>query len=113
MVQTVLLPAPFLHRYCPAFTVMRSAAVGRLACVDVGTALGAIRAAVEAGKEIYAASYETRPLNQGSRLMVGELMQDKIPVTRIPDTAAGLMMRAEKIDKVIVGADRITRDAVF
>jgi len=94
-------------------TVLTHCNAGRLACVDVGTALGVIRAAVEEGKEISVISCETRPLNQGSRLTVWELMQDKIPVTLIPDSAAGSMMRKGLIDKVIVGADRITRDAVF
>jgi len=94
-------------------TVLTHCNAGRLACVDVGTALGVIRAAVEEGKAISVVSCETRPLNQGSRLTVWELMQDKIPVTLIPDSAAGLMMRKGLIDKVIVGADRITKDAVF
>jgi len=94
-------------------TVLTHCNAGRLACVDVGTALGVIRAAIDEGKEISVVSCETRPLNQGSRLTVWELMQDKIPVTLIPDSAAGSMMRKGLIDKVIVGADRITRDAVF
>ncbi|MEA1893657.1 MAG: S-methyl-5-thioribose-1-phosphate isomerase [Euryarchaeota archaeon] len=94
-------------------TVLTHCNAGRLACVDVGTALGVIRAAVGEGKEISVVSCETRPLNQGSRLTVWELMQDSIPVTLIPDSAAGMMMRKGLIDKVIVGADRITRDAVF
>ncbi|MEA3280983.1 MAG: S-methyl-5-thioribose-1-phosphate isomerase [Euryarchaeota archaeon] len=94
-------------------TVLTHCNAGRLACVDVGTALGVIRAAVEEGKKLSVISCETRPLNQGSRLTVWELMQDSIPVTLIPDSAAGMMMRKGKIDKVIVGADRITRDAVF
>ncbi len=94
-------------------TVLTHCNAGRLACVDVGTALGVIRAAAEEGKAISVVSCETRPLNQGSRLTVWELMQDKIPVTLIADSAAGLMMRKGLIDKVIVGADRITKDAVF
>ena len=94
-------------------TVLTHCNAGRLACVDVGTALGVIRAAVEVGKAISVVSCETRPLNQGSRLTVWELMQDRIPVTLIPDSAAGMMMRKGLIDKVIVGADRITKDAVF
>ncbi len=40
-------------------------------------------------------------------------MQDKILVTLIPDSAAGMMMRKVLIDKMVVGADQITRDAVF
>ena len=94
-------------------TVLTHCNAGRLACVDVGTAIGVIRAAVEAGKEISVVSCETRPLNQGSRITTWELMQDGIPVTLITDSAAGSMMRGGKIDRVIVGADRITRDAVF
>lgn len=94
-------------------TILTHCNAGRLACVDVGTAIGVIRAAVEAGKEISVISCETRPLNQGSRITTWELMQDQIPVTLITDSTAGSMMRDGKIDRVIVGADRITRDAVF
>ena len=94
-------------------TVLTHCNAGRLACVDVGTAIGVIRAAVEAGKELSVISCETRPLNQGSRITTWELMQDQIPVTLITDSTAGSMMRDGKIDRVIVGADRITRDAVF
>jgi len=94
-------------------TVLTHCNAGRLACVDVGTAIGVIRAVVEAGKEISVISCETRPLNQGSRITTWELMQDRIPVTLIADSTAGSMMREGKIDRVIVGADRITRDAVF
>ena len=86
---------------------------GRLACVGWGTALGVIRSAVAEGKQISVYSCETRPLHQGSRLTAWELSEDKIPVTLICDNMAGMAMRQGKIDKVIVGADRITRDAVF
>ena len=86
---------------------------GRLACVGWGTALGAIRSAVAAGKHIHVYACETRPLHQGSRLTAWELSQDEIPVTLICDDMSGSLMRKGKIDKVIVGADRITRDAVF
>ena len=94
-------------------TVLTHCNAGRLACVDFGTAIGVIRAAVEEGKEIAVVSCETRPLNQGGRITVWELAQDRIPVTLIADSAAGSMMRKGLIDRVIVGADRITRDAVF
>jgi len=86
---------------------------GRLACVGWGTAMGVIRSAVAEGKQISVYSCETRPLFQGSRLTVWELSEDKIPVTLICDSMAGMVMRQGKIDKVIVGADRITKDAVF
>lgn len=86
---------------------------GRLACVDWGTALGVVRSAVAEGKRISVYACETRPLFQGSRLTAWELSEDKIPVTLICDSMAGMVMRQGKIDKVIVGADRITKDAVF
>ncbi len=86
---------------------------GRLACVGWGTALGVIRSAWANGKRISVYSCETRPLFQGSRLTAWELSEDNIPVTLICDNMAGMAMRQGKIDKVIVGADRITKDAVF
>jgi len=86
---------------------------GRLACVGWGTALGVVRSAVAEGKKIHVYACETRPLHQGSRLTAWELSQDGIPVTLICDDMSGSLMRKGKIDKVIVGADRITRDAVF
>lgn len=94
-------------------TVMTHCNAGKMACVDWGTALGVIRSAVEAGKEINVVSCETRPLNQGGRITTWELMQDNIPVTLISDSMSGHVMRKGMIDKVIVGADRITGDSVF
>jgi len=86
---------------------------GRLACVDWGTALGVIRSAIAQGKDIKVIACETRPLNQGSRITAWELMQDNIPVTLITDSMSGHVMRKGMVDRVIVGADRITQDAVF
>ena len=80
---------------------------GALATAGFGTALGVIRAAIKKGKEIKVISTETRPLLQGSRLTSWELISDNIDVTLITDSMAGHFMRAGKIDKVIVGADRI------
>lgn len=40
-------------------------------------------------------------------------MQDNIPVTLIADSMSGHLMRKGVINKVIVGADRITEDVVF
>lgn len=94
-------------------TVLTHCNAGRLACVDWGTALGVIRSAIAQGKDIKVIACETRPLNQGSRITAWELMQDKIPVTLIADSMSGHVMRKGMVDKVIVGADRITQDAVF
>ena len=86
---------------------------GRLACVGWGTALGVVRSAASEGKKIHVYACETRPLHQGSRLTAWELTEDGIPVTLICDSMSGSLMRKGRIDKVIVGADRITKDAVF
>jgi len=94
-------------------SVLTHCNAGRLACVGWGTALGVIRSAAEAGKSISVYSCETRPLHQGSRLTAWELAQDGIPVTLICEGMSGSLMRKGRIDKVIVGADRITKDAVF
>ena len=83
---------------------------GALATGGYGTALGVIRAAVEAGKDIRVYADETRPLLQGARLTTWELMQDKIPVTLICDNAAGHLMRLGRVQACVVGADRIARN---
>ncbi len=81
---------------------------GALATGAYGTALAAIRVAVEQGKRISVFADETRPLLQGARLTVWELMQENIPVTLITDNMAAAVMSLGKIQAVIVGADRIT-----
>lgn len=80
---------------------------GALATAGYGTALGVIRAAVEAGKKISVIADETRPFLQGARLTAWELHKDNIPVTLICDNMAGYLMSKGEIDAVIVGADRI------
>jgi len=83
---------------------------GALATAGYGTALGVIRAAHEAGKNISVYACETRPLLQGARLTAWEMLQDHIPVTLITDSMAGYLMSTGKVDAVIVGADRIAAD---
>ena len=80
---------------------------GALATAGYGTALGVIRAAIEAGKKIHVYADETRPFLQGSRLTAWELMKDGIPTTVISDNMAGVMMQQGKIGAIVVGADRI------
>ncbi len=80
---------------------------GALATVGYGTALGVIRAAVEAGKTIKVYADETRPRLQGMKLTGWELAQDGIDVTVIADNMSGMLMRRGDIDCVVVGADRI------
>ena len=94
-------------------TVLTHCNAGALACSSWGTALGVIRSAVDAGKDVKVIACETRPLLQGARLTAWELARDGIDVTVITDSTAAHVMRTRKIDAMIVGADRITRDAVF
>ena len=80
---------------------------GALATAGFGTALGVIRAAKEQGKKMHVYVDETRPVLQGARLTAWELKKEKIPFTLITDNMAGFLMQQGKIDKIIVGADRI------
>ncbi len=88
-------------------TILTHCNAGALATAGYGTALGVIRAAWEEGKKISVLAGETRPVLQGARLTVWELMQDKIPVTLITDNMAGSLMKQGKIQLCLVGADRI------
>ena len=88
-------------------TILTHCNAGGLATAGYGTALGVIRAAHEAGKNIQVFADETRPWLQGARLTAWELMKDSIPVTLISDNMAGYFMRKGEIDACIVGADRI------
>ena len=102
--------AALLPKRC---TVLTHCNAGALACKAWGTALGVIRSAVRQGKDVKVIACETRPLLQGARLTAWELKQDGIDVTVITDSMAAHLMRTGTIDLVIVGADRITQDAVF
>ena len=80
---------------------------GALATGGHGTALGVIRTAWKQGKIAQVYNTETRPWLQGARLTAWELMRDGIPTQLIADGAAAHLIKREKIDWVIVGADRI------
>ena len=88
-------------------TVLTHCNAGALATGGYGTALGVIRAAKEAGKQVQVIADETRPFLQGARLTAWELVREHIPVTLITDNMAGYLMKKGLIDVVIVGADRI------
>jgi methylthioribose-1-phosphate isomerase len=88
-------------------TVLTHCNAGALATAGYGTALGVIRAAVEAGKQVDVFADETRPFLQGSRLTVWELQHDGIPTTLITDNMAGHFLKSGRIGCVMVGADRI------
>jgi len=88
-------------------TILTHCNAGALATAGFGTALGVIRAAWYEGKKIKVIATETRPVLQGARLTVWELMKEGIPVTLITDNMVGYVMSKGLVDKVIVGADRI------
>ena len=87
--------------------VMTHCNAGALATAGYGTALGVIRAAVEAGNPVAVFANETRPFMQGARLTVWELQQDNIPVTLLTDNMAGHVLSSGRVGAVVVGADRI------
>ncbi|NLM01766.1 MAG: S-methyl-5-thioribose-1-phosphate isomerase [Methanothermobacter wolfeii] len=93
-------------------TILTHCNAGALACVDYGTALGVVRAARDQGKNITVICDETRPVGQGARLSVWEMQQEGIPVRLIADVAAGYLMQTGRIDKVIIGADRVATGGV-
>ncbi|MFP3953302.1 MAG: S-methyl-5-thioribose-1-phosphate isomerase [Candidatus Acetothermia bacterium] len=80
---------------------------GALATVGYGTALGVIREAHNSGKGIHVYADETRPRLQGARLTAFELVEEEIPATLIADSVAGTLIRDNKVDLVLVGADRV------
>lgn len=96
------------HIVPPNARVLTHCNAGALATAGYGTALGVIRAAKDRISMVYAD--ETRPYLQGARLTAYELAEDGIPVTVIADNMAGYLMQQEKIDLVVVGADRIARN---
>ncbi|XP_042418528.1 methylthioribose-1-phosphate isomerase-like [Zingiber officinale] len=88
-------------------SVLTHCNTGSLATAGYGTALGVIRALQTEGWLKKAFCTETRPFNQGSRLTAFELVHEQIPATLIADSAAAALMKAGRVNAVVVGADRI------
>ncbi len=80
---------------------------GALATSMYGTALAPAYILQERQHPVAVYSDETRPLLQGARLTAWELSQSGIPVTTICDNMAGVVMAQQKVQAVVVGADRI------
>jgi methylthioribose-1-phosphate isomerase len=80
---------------------------GGLATGGLGTALAVVFTAHDQGKAPRVFADETRPLLQGARLTMWELARAGIPATLIVDGAAAWAMKRQRIDAVLVGADRI------
>jgi methylthioribose-1-phosphate isomerase len=91
----------------PGARVLTHCNTGGLATGGYGSALGAVRAAFEAGRVAHVWVGETRPLLQGSRLTAWELAALEIPFSVIVDGAAASLMAAGEVDVVFTGADRI------
>ena len=80
---------------------------GALATAGVGTALAVIFEAHRRGRRIHVFADETRPLLQGARLTMWELMRERIPCTLLCDNMAAQVMKEGRVQLVVTGADRI------
>jgi methylthioribose-1-phosphate isomerase len=97
----------------PGERILTYCNTGSLATAGIGTALGVIKTAHAQGKGIHVYTCETRPLLQGGRLTAWELEKNGIPYTLICDNMAATLMKQGKIDRVLVGADRIAANGDF
>ncbi|HHQ5911921.1 TPA: S-methyl-5-thioribose-1-phosphate isomerase [Enterobacter hormaechei subsp. hoffmannii] len=88
----------------PGSRLLTHCNTGGLATAGVGTALGVIARAHQAGNVSNVWVDETRPLLQGGRLTAWEL---GVPYQLITDSMAASLMAKGQVDAVWVGADRI------
>jgi len=102
--------AELIAKHWDSATALTICNAGALATGGIGTALGVLYVAHEQGRLAGVYSCETRPLLQGSRLTCWELQQAGIDVTLIVDSVAGTLLKQNKIDFVIAGADRIANN---
>jgi len=80
---------------------------GILATAGQGTALSVLYEAKKQGKKFKVYADETRPLMQGSRLTMWELIENGVDATLICDNMAASTIKNKGVTKIIVGADRI------
>ncbi len=97
----------------PGESVLTHCNAGALATVGIGTAVGVIRRAFELGKLRHVFVDETRPLLQGARLTAWELLRLGIPHTLLTDSMAAILMREGRVQRVLVGADRVAANGDF
>jgi methylthioribose-1-phosphate isomerase len=88
-------------------TVLTHCNAGALATAGLGTALAVVYAAHRSGKKVQVLADETRPLLQGARLTAWECGRMGVPVTVLCDNAAGWILAQGRVDRIVVGADRI------
>ena len=82
---------------------------GWLATVDRGTVTAVLYELHERGVPLHVWVDETRPRNQGA-LTSWELTQNGVPNTVICDNSGGYLMRSGRVDLILVGTDRTTRN---
>lgn len=80
---------------------------GTIATSEYGTCLAPIYLGEERGYGFRVYADETRPLLQGARLTSWELNKTGVDVTLICDNMAACLMKACKVDAVLVGCDRM------
>ncbi|MHC4294494.1 MAG: S-methyl-5-thioribose-1-phosphate isomerase [Planctomycetota bacterium] len=80
---------------------------GALATAGIGTATAGMYLAHAEGHKFRVYCTETRPLLQGARLTAWELLAAGIDTTLITDSMAGQLMKENRVEMVITGADRI------
>jgi len=83
---------------------------GALATLGWGTATAPIYLAHTAGIAVHVWVSETRPRLQGAKLTAWELRRQGVPHTLVVDAAGAALMRQHRVDLVLVGADRVTRN---
>ncbi len=91
-------------------SVLTHCNAGALATAGDGTALSVVTTAHRQGKIKSVFADETRPLLQGARLTSWEMVKAGIDVVLITDSTAASVMREDRVQAVIVGADRIARN---
>jgi methylthioribose-1-phosphate isomerase len=102
-----------LTLFQPGEQVLTHCNSGGLATAGVGTALGVICRGFEAGLVRHVFVDETRPLLQGARLTAWELARRGIPHTLVTDSMAAILLRDGRVQRVLVGADRVARNGDF
>lgn len=91
-------------------TILTHCNAGSLATSYGGSALGVVEYAVSSGKDVTVVSKETRPRSQGYKLTLWELSTAGIPAVAVTDNMVSSSFEKFGIDRVLVGADRITKD---
>jgi methylthioribose-1-phosphate isomerase len=91
----------------PIRRVLTHCNTGALAAPGEGTALGVVCELHRRGELERVLATESRPLLQGARLTVWELVRHGIPHELIVDSAAAGLLAGGAVDAVIVGCDRV------